>query len=480
MSLTKKTFHGLAWSSIEKFTALFIQVLSSILIARILDPSEFGLIGILTVFSSLGNVLIGSGFGQALIRQNSINRIQLSSVLYLNIALGVVIYIMLLLLAPLIAAFFNIPELTKIARWYFLIVPISSIGLIPITILSRELRFRSLALISVISSIISGMLGVYLATQNYGVWSLVLQLVTYNFMRSCGSWLVTKWRPMYKFSIRSLEPLMSFSINLILTGVIGTLFNNIYSVLIGKLFSPYELGLYNQADRFQKVPSGTISSVVQSVTYPALSKIKSDLGLLRRAYYKILNVLFLITLPIMSVLFINAHDMFKILLTDQWLKSADYFVILCLVGVLYPISSFTLNLLNIKGNGKVILKLEITRKVILVFSIILAISYGIRGLMVSMVVFSVIQLLINLHWSTKEISSNIFVVARQLLPIFVTGIFAVLVVYYLSFSFVDFSSLDKVIIRSGLYLFSYVLLLVVTKSKALSDARDVFEKVIKA
>ena len=479
MSLTKRTFKGVVWSSIEKFFSLFLQVVSSIIIARVLNPSDFGLIGILSVFSSLGNVFIGSGFGQSLIRKKSVGNIELSSVFYLNIFLGILIYFLLLLLLPVLSEFFGILELASIGKWYFLIVPINAIGLVPFALINRELRFKSLAILSVIASLISGLLGIYMAFNNFGVWSIVIQNCTFNLLRSLGFWLINKWIPLARFSAQSIKSILPFSINLMITGMIGNLFNNVYSLYIGKIFSPIELGFYNQADRFQKVPSGTISSVVQSVTYPVLSKIKADITLLRKSYYKIIGILFLLTLPAMTILFINAYDLFDLILTEKWSRSADYFTFLVIAGVFYPLSSFTLNLLNVTGNGKILVRLEIARKAVLVVSIFLAMNHGIRGLLLSMVLYSLVQLLINLHWSTKEINTNVSAVLRHLFPVALAGILSVSFVLFFMPKLVDYHSIFRIIIKSSLYVFFYSVILFMSNPRALRDGMEVYKKIVR-
>ncbi|MDB3938264.1 lipopolysaccharide biosynthesis protein [Flavobacteriaceae bacterium] len=426
MTLKNQTVDSVLWSGFEKFTSLFIQMLSTVIIARFISPSDFGLIGMLVVFIAVGNVILGSGFGQALIRKMDATDLDFSSVFYLNLFLGFIIYIILFFLSPNIASFYSQPELEKIAKIAFLVIPINAFGLIQFTLFNKNLDFKSLSKISIISALISGFFGIFLAYKYQNVWALVIQNVLFYLLRTLFLWIVSSWTPLFKFSIYSIKGMFSFSINLLITGLIGSIYNNLYSIVIGKFYAPIELGYYTQADRFQKVPSGSITGVIQSVTFPVLSKIQNKNDILRENYLKIIGIAFLIVSPIMMYLMVISENLFEILLTSKWHQSSIYFKFLCIVGALYPLSSINLNILNIKGKGKLILRLEIVRKAILSVILMITYKYGMMVLMYGLVFYSLCQLILNTYWSGKQISLTLHEQFKDLSPIILANFIAVI------------------------------------------------------
>ncbi|NMH89333.1 lipopolysaccharide biosynthesis protein [Flavivirga algicola] len=412
MSLKRKTVDGVLWSGLEKFTTLFIQLISTLIIARVISPVDFGLIGMLAVFMAVAQIILDSGFGQALIRKKDATNRDYSSVFYLNIVLGIILYTIFYFSSPFIAYFFNEPDLELISKIAFIIIPINALGLIQFTILNKDLNFKKLSKVAILSAFISGVLGVTIAFYCMNVWALVAQSIFFYFLRTVFLWVFSSWRPIRKFSIDSIKEMYSFSLNLLLTGLIGSIFNNLYSVVIGKVYSPIDLGYFSQADRFQKIPSTSITGVIQSVTFPILSKVQNQDQRLRKGYLKIIGVAFFIIAPIMMFLMIISESLFDILLTSKWHTASIYFKYFCIIGALYPLSSINLNILNIKGKGKLILKLEIFRKLLLCLILAVTFQISMMALMYGSVLYSICQLILNSYFSGKQISLSL---KRQLL-----------------------------------------------------------------
>lgn len=428
MSLKDQTVNGVIWSGLEKFISMFIQLICTLIIARLLTPADFGLVGMLAIFMALAQTILDSGFGQALIRKPDANNIDYSTVFYFNLFVSIILYIILYFSSHSISIFFNTPLLEKISKISFIVIPINGFSLIQYTILNKDINFKSLSKTSIISAFISGIVGIIYAYYNRSVWALVAQNITFYFVRSILLWVLSSWRPSLQFSYKSIRSLFSFSVNLLITGIIGTLFSNIYSLVIGKMYSPAELGYYSQADKFQKLPSTSITEVVQRVTFPVLSKIQNDDKRIREAYKKVISITEFVVVPIMLFLAVISNNLFEVVLTQKWNQAAVYFQILCIVGALYPLHSININILNVKGNSRKILFLEILRKSILVVVLILSANFPILYLVFGQVVYSVLVLFLNLYFCGKEIQLPVMEQIRDLIPTFLLSSFVMALV----------------------------------------------------
>lgn len=421
-SLKQQTVTGVFWSAIEQFGFLGIQFITTIIIARILTPADYGLIGLLTIFTALGMTITDSGFGQALIQKKDVTEIDYSTVFYTNLVLGLIIYFILYLCSPLIANFFHTPELEKISKWVFLVFPINSIGIIQYTIITKNVNFKALTKISVISSIISGIFGISLAYNGMGVWALVYQNILYYFLKSILLWYYNHWKPSLNFSFKSFKNLFGFSSNLLGTSMIIILFNNLYTVLIGRFYAINEVGYYNQAYRFENIPASTLTTIIQRVSYPILSTIQNDNERLKSGYRKIINQAVFFNFPLMIGLIVIGHNLFDVLLTAKWLPAVPYFQLLCVYGALFPLQSINVNILKVKGKGGTLLKLEILRRIIMILVILITIKHGIIVLLIGNIFTSVLSISINMYVCGKEINLKILEQIHDIIPYLLASI----------------------------------------------------------
>lgn len=415
-SLKNRTVNGVVWSAIDRFSALGIQIVCSLIIAHLLTPEDFGILGMITVFSAIGLVIIDSVFGLALIRRNDVTELDYSSVFYLNLFLAIICYTVLYCVSPLIADFYNLEPLTQICRVTFLVLPINAFGLIQNTILLKKIDFKTIAIASLASSLFSGIIGIILAYNIRNVWALVIQNISMYGLRSIILWCVGHWKPMLRFSITSIKSMWSYSMNLLGFGLISSLTQNIYPLVIGKFYNATQLGFYSQADRLQKLPATSITEVIQRVCFPVLSEVKEDIYRMREAYRKIIMTTFFIVFPLMMLLIGIANELIMLLLGPQWSESILYFQILCIVGALYPLHSINLNILNVVGKSRLSLVLEVARKVILILLIIIAIKYDMIILVLAQVVYSIIVLFLNMYYSGREIDYGIIQQFRDISP----------------------------------------------------------------
>jgi teichuronic acid exporter len=471
-SLKQEIVSGVFWSSVERIGSLGIQFVITIIIARVLTPVDYGLIGMLTIFTALGAVLLDSGFGQALIRKNDTTETDYSTVFFTNLALGLTIYFILYFCAPVISIFFHTPELTKISRYVFLVFPINAIGLIQNTIITKNTNFKLLTKISIISAILSGIFGISLAYSGLGVWTLVYQSLFYNLIRSILLWFFNKWRPSLIFSFNSIKNLFGFSSNLLGTGVIVVLFNNIYTLLIGRFYLVEQVGFYNQANRFQDLPTQTLTAIIQRVSYPVLSKIQDDDLRLKSAYRKIINQTVFFNFPLMLGLIATGKNLFLILLTEKWLPAVPYFQLLCIYGALFPLHSINVNILKVKGKGKMLLNLEIIRRLIMVSVIFITLRYGIITLLIGNIVASLLSISINMYFCGKEISFRIFEQIKDITPYFLIALISSLTMFILNeFLEINVALLLSVQIITGILV--YLVISQILKLQAYIEMRQI-------
>lgn len=475
-SLKQRTISGVIWSAFDSLSGLIVQMICSLVVARLLTPADFGIVGMITVFSAIGLIIIDSGFGQALIRKQDATNIDFSSVFYFNLFVSAIIYGILYLSSPIIESFYQINDLSKISRAVFLIIPFNAIGLIQNTILTKQVDFKTLGIVSFLSALLSGTIGIILAYKTRSVWAIVYQTVSMYLIRTVLLWIISKWKPVRYFSMKSIKEMFPYAINLMLTGLFGTIVNNICPLIIGKIYNATQLGYFSQADKFQKLPSSTATNVIQRVTFPILVEIQDDNYRLRIAYSKILRQAVYIIAPIMIFLAVSAPLLFNIVLGSKWMVSAYYFQILCISGILYPVSCLSLNILNVKGNSKLLFYLEVFRKAVFLTIILISMFFSIDFFIWMQAVYSIVQLFINIYFSGKQIDFGIIPQLKVTFPLiilaFICCIPAVIVTY-----FSEVSNVLGICINLLSYLFTYILFSRLIKIDAYFECLDFAEKI---
>ena len=431
MSLKHKTVSGLIWSFIENFANLGITFIAGIILARILSPREFGLIGMITIFIAVSESFINSGFSSALIRKKDCSDTDFSTVFYFNLITGILFFAVLYFTAPVIGSFFNEPELEPIVQVLGLILIIDSLTLIQRTILTKRINFKLQARISVISSTGSGIIAIAMAYTGFGVWSLVAQRLSRQILNSVFLWLWNRWRPLMVFSIASFKELFGFGSKLLISGLIDTIYRNVYYLVIGKYFSAQELGYYTRADQFKQLPSQNITGVIQKVTYPVLSSIQDDVPRLRNSYQKLIRTTMFITFILMLGMVAVAKPMVITLIGEKWEPSVIYLQMLCFVGMFYPLHALNLNMLQVQGRSDLYLRLEIIKKILAVPTIIIGILWGIKIMIAGMMVNTVIAYFFNSYWSGKMIGYSFKQQVKDILPVFSLALIMGTIVYSL-------------------------------------------------
>ena len=423
-SLKRKTMVGLFWSFVDLSANHGIQFIIQIILARLLLPEHFGIIGMIIVFIAISESIVDSGFTQALIRDQGTTQDDYSTVFYFNLLIAILLYCLLYFLAPIISVFFHEPQLIAIIRTLSVVLIINSLGIIQKVMLVKKVDFKTITKVSIIAVSISGTITIIFALMGFGVWSLVINILSMQFLQVTLFWLFNRWIPSLKFNIRSFKKFFKFGYKLLLSGLIETFYNNLYFLIIGRMYSTTQLGFYTNAIKIRDLASQSIAAAVQRVSYPILSSIQDDERRLKSGFRKIIRMSAFINFPLLIGLAAIAVPLFSLLLGEKWLPSVVYFQFLCLAGMLYPLHAINLNILQVKGRSDLFLRLEIIKKVVLtvLIGLSLALGLGIMGLIGAAVVNSYISLFINTYFSAREIAYSAIEQMKDLLPVFVYSI----------------------------------------------------------
>ena len=432
-SLRDKTVKGASWSFIDSISSQGVTFLVSLVLARLLTPDEYGLIGIISIFIAVFNSIVDSGFSNALIRKNDARDIDYNTVFLTNLIISILLFFVLFLSAPAISHFFNQPQLIPLLRVMGAIVIINAFAIIQRTILVKKVDFKTQTKVSLISSITSGVIGIGMAVSGCGVWSLVGQHISRQFLNSAFLWIFSKWYPKLQFSFKSFKELFSFGWKLLVSGLIDTVWREIYQVVIGKCYSPATLGQYTRAQQFANICSSNLNSVVQRVSYPVLSSMQEDKERLKGGYKRIIKVTMLVTFTLMLGMSAVAKPMILTLVGEQWLPCVTFLQIICFQMMLYPLHSLNLNMLQVQGRSDLFLKLEIIKKFIGIGPLLLGIFVNIYWMLGGSVVTGFIAYYLNAYYSGPLLNYSIKEQIKDILPSFGVAVAMAVPVYAMSF-----------------------------------------------
>lgn len=410
---------------------LVISFVVGIVLARLLSPREFGLIGMIIVFVAISESFINSGFSNALIRKQNCTNTDYSTVFYFNLVVGFLFFLLLNISTPAISSFFNEPELQPIVRVMAWILMVNSLSIIQRTILVKRVDFKLFARVSIISSLSSGAIALIMAFNGYGVWSLVAQRLSRQIFETLFLWIWNNWRPQFLFSWDSFKELFGFGSKLLISGLIDTIYRNVYYLIIGKFFSAQELGYYTKADDFKRIPSEGLNGVISRVSFPVLSSIQNNKPRLKTNYQKLIRSTMFITFILMMGLAAVSEPMVITLIGEKWRPSIVYLQLLCFVGMMYPLHALNLNMLQVSGRSDLFLKLEIIKKLLAIPIILIGIYWGVKAMIIGMIINSQIAYLLNSYWSGKFVGYSTKEQVSDIFPSFLFAISMGLAVYLL-------------------------------------------------
>ena len=365
-SLRQKVIQGIIWRMLEQFGAQLITFVVSIVLARILGPEEFGTVALLTIFISLSQCLVNSGFGVALIQKKDADDLDFNSVFYFSLAISVVLYGVLWLGAPIIATFYGKPILTVVLRVAAMKLFLDGINGVQNAVLAREMLFKLSFRITLSGTIASGIVGIWMAYAGYGLWALVWSSLISGFVAMGIRWFLIGWRPGLEFSWQRLKGLFHFGSKMLASGLLDTFFNQIYGLLIGKLYSPSDLAYFNRGENLPQMVMNSIQGSIGSVVFPALSKMQDDPGKIKMAMRKVLQMSSFFVFPMMFGLAAVAKPIVLLLLTEKWLPAVPYMQLACISYAFWPMHVANLQAVQALGRSDIFLKLEIIKKIAIV------------------------------------------------------------------------------------------------------------------
>lgn len=393
--LERKVISGVVWSFSEKFLTMVVQMVVSIIVARRLMPDDFGVMAILTFFSSVALTIVDSGFSQTLIRHPNPTDRHYRSVLGFNVAVSLILYMLLVALAQPLARFYDAQVIADVAPVLFLLLPINSLCVVQTVMFTREFRFALLSKIVFASSVVSGIAAVIMALAGCGIWALVVQRLLAMGIKALCFWMIRRWHTTEGFSLTALRELAPFSMRLLATDLIASAYNNVAQLFIGKMHSAGILGYYSQAQKLKDLPVTSSVQAVQGVTYPALSTLADDEHKFSEAYLRIVRLSSFALFPVMLGLVSVAPELFALLLGDKWMPTVPYFEILALTGLFHPLSMVAYNILKVRSDGRVILRLEVVKRVVMTLILIYTIPESVEAVAWGMVAMSAIDYIIN-------------------------------------------------------------------------------------
>lgn len=422
--LKKESIKGIKWSFVENISVHIVTFILGLIMARLLEPADFGVVGMLSIFFAISQSLVNCGFSNALIRKNDRKEIDFSTVFIFNIIVGLCCYLILYVSAPYIATFFNNPILEKIVRVLSLTIVIDSFCTIPFAKLTIDVNFKSRSKATFFSALISSIVGIFLAYNGFGVWSIVYQMLASRIFTVVLLWYIVRWMPKTGFSWSSFKPMFAYGSNLMLSGLIQTLYSNITTLLIGKVYTPEVLGYYTRGNSIANLPSRNITDVLKRVTFPIFSKIQDDKKRLIAIYRKYICLSSLCIMFLMTLLATESEPLILILLTDKWSSSIIYLQIFCFVMMFDHVNILNLNLLQVIGRSDLCLKLQIIKKTISLILLFVSIPYGAIAVCSVLILYVQIAIIINTYYTGKIFGLGYFTQFKDFFKYFICSIIA--------------------------------------------------------
>lgn len=415
-STKSKAIKGTAWTLFERLATQVCQFAIGVLLARKLAPSDYGTVGMLAIFMAIAQSLIDGGFVRALIQKKGRTNVDYSTVFYFNFGISIILYAILFFTAPLIADFYRTPILTDVTRVVAIQILINSLTIVQTAKLTIDLNMKLQSIASIVSTIISGLLGVYMAYNGFGVWSLVWQGIASSVIRLMILWTFSRWKPMLVFSKASFKSMFSFGSKLLLGDFINTITINLYTLFIGRAFNVSQVGYYNRANSYATLPCGIFGQVVNKIIFPILSEHQDDNEKLLSTYKRMVNFPMFIYVPIMVGFAALAKPLVVALITEKWLVCVPLIRILCVGYIISPMTSINLNLLYVKGRSDISLKLDFIKKPVNIILLLISIPFGIWWICFGKMIYEFFAFFMNCRYTGKLLDFGFWKQVKEIMP----------------------------------------------------------------
>ena len=432
-SLKEKTVKGTFWSAADAFLGQGVTFIIGIVLARMLTPAEYGLIGIVLIFTIILSGVVDSGFPNALIRKKDTTDEDYNTMFITNMTISIVMFFLLYFIAPFIAQFFDRQELTDLCRVMGLILIIQALSITQTTILTKQIDFKTKTKASLISAIVSGVVGIGMAYLDYGVWALVGQQISRSLLYTVVLWILVRWCPKMSFSKESFHYMWGFGWKMMVSGLLNNIWNQLYQVVVGKFYSSATLGQYTRSKEYANIFSSNLTVIIQRVSYPALAEVQDNTERMVMAYRKIIKVSMFITAVCLVFLGAVADPLIFCLIGPQWSEAASYLPLICLSMVLYPLHALNLNMLQIQGRSDIFLVLEIVKKIIGVVPLLLGIFVNIYWMLWGVVITGVIAFFLNSYYTGKKLKYSSWMQLKDISASFTVSLIMAVAVYFLKY-----------------------------------------------
>lgn len=432
-SLKNKTIKGTFWSATDTFLGQGITFIVGIVLARLLTPSEYGLIGIVTIFTIVMSGVVDAGFSQALIRKRDVTHKDYNTMFITNMAASLLMFIILVVCAPYIASFFSRPELIPITRVMGFILIFQALSITQTTILTKRIDFKTKTKASLISASLSGAVGIWMAYMGFGVWALVGQKLSITLFYSLCMWILIRWTPNLEFSRESFHYMWGFGSKLMLSGLLNNIWGQLYKVVVGKFYSPATLGQYSRSSEYASIFSSNFTGIIQRVTYPALAEVQNDTERMVSAYRRVIKLTMFVTSVAMISLGAVADPFVYCLIGPQWGEAASYLPLICFATFLYPLHAINLNMLQVLGRSDIFLYLEIIKKILAIGPLCLGIFVGIYWMLVGSIFFGFICFFLNSYYTGKRLHYSSWMQLHDILPSLKLAFVIAVSVYFIKY-----------------------------------------------
>lgn len=432
-SLKDKTVKGVGWSAIDNVSQFGVSFVVSVILARLLTPDDYGLLGIITIFTAICNAIIGGGFSLALIRKKDVTDEDYSTTFIVNLGMSLLLYVVIFFSAPVIANFFGREELKLLTQVSSVGMVIGALAMVQQTRLTKLIDFKTQTKITIFASLLSGIIGIILALLGCGVWSLVVQNLSLQFIRTSLFWIFNKWMPRLSFSVSSFKELFGFGWKMMVSILIDTIWKELYQVVVGKFYNPATLGQYTRANQFSQLFSSNLTNVIQRVTYPVLSDIQDDKTRMVSAYRRIIKLTMFVAAVCMFSLGAISEPLLYCLIGQKWQEAATYLPLICVAGSLYPLHAINLNMLQVLGRSDLFLVLEIIKKTIAIGPLVIGATIGIIPMLYAGVVVGIICFFLNSYYTGRTLGYTSWMQIKDVAPNYGVAFVVSLSVWFLKY-----------------------------------------------
>jgi len=477
-SIKSKVLSGFIWEFAERISAQLVTFIVSIILARLLSPDHYGAIAIVNVYISIANVFVSSSFGNSLIQKKDADDKDFSSVFYFNIALGIIIYFIIYLTAPFVSSFFNMGVLCPVFRVLGLRIIVASVNSVQHAYVAKKMMFKRFFWSTLGGTLVSGVVGIIMAYRGYGIWALVAQYMTNTTVDTIVLWFTVKFRPKLMFSFKRLGGLFSYGWKLLVSALLNTGYNELRSLVIGKMYTSADLAFYNKGKSFPVLVVNNVNTSIQNVLFPAMSKEQEKKERVKAMMRRSIRTSSYIMLPLMMGLALVSEPLITFLLTKKWIASVIYLQISCFVHVLTPIQTANLQAIKALGRSDIFLKLEIIKKIMGITILIISARYGVLYIALSNIIVSVVSSVINSYPNKKLLNYSYMSQIKDVFNGIIPLLAMIVSVFYVGF--INIAPLALIIIQVAVGAFVYIFVSYITHSETfeyiLTTIKSFFKK----